>query len=215
MKTLIANPLRFSLIAAIVLATLVPAACVTVNVNFPEATVQKATDDYVRDLYKAREKGRSSPAADAEVQSPSAKPSAKPGAEPAASMIDRLLIAEAWADSRAVFKVDSPKIDEIKAKQSQNLDKLDGHKRDGRIGEGNDGKLVLDPGKKMPELLKKKFKADVDAENDLRDQLYKEINNLNKSPIQDIQKGFSRSFQGMSPSKTWIQDEAGVWTQKP
>ena len=49
--------------SAIALASLT-AACVTVNVNFPESTVQKATDDYVKELYKAKERGHGSGVSD-------------------------------------------------------------------------------------------------------------------------------------------------------
>src|SRR3954470_20952661 len=68
------------------------AACVTVNVNFPESAVQKATDDYVRDLYRAKEKG---------------KPAA-PAAKKESSFEMPSLINSAMADDD-VFKVSTDK----------------------------------------------------------------------------------------------------------
>lgn len=51
------SPLFLPLIAVIVFCvSFMLSGCVTVNVNFPEGAVQKAADDYVRELYRAKEK---------------------------------------------------------------------------------------------------------------------------------------------------------------
>ncbi|MEZ4871386.1 MAG: hypothetical protein R2827_03890 [Bdellovibrionales bacterium] len=53
---------RLSILGASVLLV----SCITVNVNFPEAAVQKAADDYVKELFikqkqEAEMEGKSSP----------------------------------------------------------------------------------------------------------------------------------------------------------
>jgi uncharacterized protein YdbL (DUF1318 family) len=175
-----------------------------VNVNFPESAVQKATDDYVRDLYRAKEKGKTTPGSD-QSSAPASKVS---------SFFSFSLIGEAYADD---FKVQSPKADQIKARLRSRLDDLIAQKRSGNVGESNDGKLVV-KATNLPPLLMKKVKTLVEQDNADRMDLYKEVANLNglgSSGTATVQKSFARSFQSLSPSGTWIQDSDGNWTKKP
>lgn len=179
-------------------------ACVTVNVNFPESAVQKATDDYVRDLYKAKEKGK---------PAPSSEQSSTPASK-LTTFFSKVLIQDAYADD---FKVQSAKADTIKARLKSRLDDLISQKRSGNVGESNDGKLVVKAAG-LPPLLMKKVKTLVDEDNSDRMDLYKEVANLNGlggSGISTVQKSFARSFQSISPSGTWVQDSDGNWTRKP
>lgn len=177
-------------------------ACVTVNVNFPESAVQKATDDYVRDLYRAKEKGK-------------AAPSSEQSAAPASKLTSFFsLVSDAYADD---FKVQSAKADQIKTRLKSRLDDLIAQKRSGNVGESNDGKLVV-KATGLPPLLMKKVKTLVEEDNSDRMDLYKEVaelNGLGSSGVSTVQKSFARSFQSISPSGTWIQDSDGHWTRKP
>jgi len=192
--------LVFSFVAS---TTLTHTACVTVNVNFPESAVQKATDDYVRDLYRAKEKGKVTP------------PSNEQSASPASKLTSFFsLVSEAYADD---FRVQSAKADEIKARLKSRLDDLISQKRSGNVGESNDGKLVV-KATGLPPLLMKKVKTLVTEDNSDRMELYQEvarINGLGSSGIATVEKSFARSFQSLSPSGTWIQDSDGNWTKKP
>lgn len=209
--TQLVSPLLFSL--ALASAT---SACVTVNVNFPEAAVQSATDDYVRDLYRAKEKGRA-PAPASTTEAPSAKPSGKPASK--TSLFESLFISEAFAAENApVFKVASSKSAEIRDKMAARLDKVLDGKRSGQLGETNDGWLSNDPTGKLKPLLKKSMQPVVDAENADRKDLYNEllsVNGISKNRIKDIQKSFAHSFQAESPAGTWLQNSDGKWEQKP
>lgn len=187
--------------------------CVTVNVNFPESAVQKATDDYVKDLYRAKEKGKSG-------ANPVNEPSAPTATEKKTSL--ELILATltepvAWADGDS-FKVDSEKALGIRERLRSRLDEILTHKRGGLIGEGSDGKLVLKEAAQSKKLLLKKLEKLVADENGDREDLYSEIvraNGLQKDRKTNVQKSFSRSFQAESPSGTWVQSSDGKWTQKP
>jgi uncharacterized protein YdbL (DUF1318 family) len=197
--------LQICLVFSVATATvLTQTACVTVNVNFPESAVQKATDDYVRDLYRAKEKGKTTPGSE-QTAAPTSK---------LTSFFSSILIESAYADD---FKVQSTKADQIKARLKSRLDDLISQKRSGNVGESNDGKLVV-KATGLPPLLMKKVKTLVDEDNSDRMDLYKEVANLNglgSSGISTVQKSFARSFQSLSPSGTWIQDSDGNWTKKP
>ena len=91
------------------------------------------------------------------------------------------------------------------------------HKKDGLIGESNDGMLVIHDPSKVKPLLKKKIESLVKTENADRNSLYQEIadsNHLSSSNVAQMKKSFTRSFQAESPSGTWVQGTDATWSQK-
>jgi len=205
------------LVAAFVLGTL--PGCLTLNVNMtlPEAAVQRATDDYVRDLYRAKEKGKTS----APETAPS--PGAAAGSAAKTSLLSPLdsidLIAHAHAGDDVTVKLGGKAVEQIKERQIARMDELNAQKSAGLIGENNEGKLAFRTPEKTPKIdVMKKVQKLVADENADRDALYKEVlkaNNADKSKLADIQKSFARSFQVHSPAGTWIQDMDSNWVRKP
>jgi uncharacterized protein YdbL (DUF1318 family) len=191
----IAIPLVFSLVTAALIYT----SCVTVNVNIPDSAVQQATDDYVKELYDAKEKSK--PAAPAPARSPQ-------------SMLD-FVIAPAFADDRPV-KTDSPKALDIRTRMKERLDEVHADKMAGILGETNTGKLIVKGKAKSGQ--EKSLKKLMDDENSDRAELYHEViehNGMNKGNLETIERNFAHSFQKHSPTGTWVQDDDGAWTQKP
>jgi uncharacterized protein YdbL (DUF1318 family) len=171
-------------------------------VNFPESAVQKASDDYVKDLYQKKEKGKT--------------PNSGPSATPSKSALLDLQVFEPFAYADDV-KVDTPAAEKIKERLRTRVDAIIEQKKAGVLGESNSGMLVL----KAPEKVKKLFLAKVQSlvkdDNSDRADLYKEIVTANHYPAErlvDIEKTFARSFQDHSPSGTWVQDGDGKWSQK-
>lgn len=182
---------------------LMNSACMTlnVNVNFPESAVQQATDDYVRDLYRAKEKGKT--------------PAAIPTSKPAPKKVSLSLVSVAWAEP--VFRVKSAKALDIRDKLAANLNEVLAQKRTGVLGETNDGKLEIRDPQNQKKLFLKKLQRLVDEENSARDELYEEVVHSNGLPaerLKNVRESFARSFQSESPAGTWIQDAEGNWTQK-
>jgi uncharacterized protein len=195
----------------------VATACVTVNVNFPESTVQKATDDVVRELYQSKDKGREGRKPPAPV--PGGGPGAggdpvKPSTSSPTSWLPSLIPSAMAAEADLNFKTDTAKATELKKRLAANVDTVLAQKKAGNLGESNDGLLVLKTDKP---LLVKKLEPMVKAENADREDLYQEIltaNQMAKGRLSDIRKSFARSFQGQSPAGTWVQDADGAWTKK-
>lgn len=188
----------------LVLAT---AACVTVNVNFPESAVQKATDDYVRELYRAKEKGKGT---QPEPSTPKSE----------TQSLNLLSISAAHAEEAPAFKVNSEKSRQIRDRLASRLDDVLAQKRTGVLGETKDGMLELrEPEKlKAKKLLLKKLEKIVSDENADRKELYEDTlksNGMQPNRLKDIQRSFARSFQAESPSGTWVQDSEGSWARKP
>ena len=180
--------------------------CVTVNVNFPESAVQKASDDYVRDLYRTKE----------QTKSPDKTLNPKASATPIVESALNFLFPIAFAEP--VLKMDSPKIGLIKAKMQDNVSDIIAQKKEGILGETSDGHLILREPKNIKPLLKSKIENLVRDENKSRDDLYAELvtyNHLGPTSRAGVGKTFARSFQSESPAKTWIQDvESNAWSQK-
>ena len=209
-KSILACLLCFSYTSPVLLTS-----CVTVNVNFPESAVQKATDDYVRNLYRSKERGRTSPlpsAVPGETSSNHPLPPSKAMASTGWS-----IISSAWADDEDVFKVESPKALAIREKLRDRLPEILAQKREGVLGESNEGMLILKDKTKLKPLLMKKVEKLVDDENSDRKDLYNEVTKLNGLPssrTKNVQKSFSRSFQSESPSGTWVENADSAWVQK-
>jgi uncharacterized protein YdbL (DUF1318 family) len=179
--------------------------CMTLNVNmnFPDSAVQKATDDYVRDLYRAKTKPHDTENADPAKTTPE-KPSAWN------------FIPKAYADDSIGFKVNTPKSLEIRNHMAARIQDVLQLKRSGVLGETNDGLLKI---KKVSKLKKLQDKAEsiVSAENQDRTELYQEVlsaNGLSEARMPSVRASFARSFQSESPSGTWVQGTDGSWSQK-
>jgi uncharacterized protein YdbL (DUF1318 family) len=190
-------------LALLITVSAIIVGCVTVNVNFPESAVQKASDDYVRDIYRTKEQGKA--------------PKASPA--PGTSMIHfDSFISTAYAEAEVALKMDSSKIETIKGKLKARVPEILAQKKEGIVGEGNDGMLVIKDASKVKPLMKKKVEDMVKDENSDRSSLYSEIvstNHLSSSNVSQMKKSFSRSFQSESPSGTWVQSPEGTWSQKP
>jgi len=204
------SKLNFGGISFLVLFGLTLAGCVTVNVNFPESAVQKASDDYVRDLYRTKEQGH--------LTTPTSTATPTSGAVFSFPQhIFSAVIATAEAQE-PTFNMSSPKIDSIKVKMKANVPDVIEQKKAGTLGENQQGKLMLHNSGALKPLLKKKLEDLVHNENQLRDSLYAEVMSSNHLPANSapaVRKSFARSFQAESPSGTWIENADGSWTQKP
>ena len=182
-----------------VLLTLV-VGCVTVNVNFPEGAVQKASDDYVRDLYRTKEQSKA----------PTPKASSTPSA------LFQWIVPNANADDLPL-NMSSPKIASIKNVMKALIPDIIEQKKAGVLGETFDGKLTIHGEGNLKPLLKKKVEELVKNDNSARDLLYAEVirsNGLPPSSLASVKRTFARSFQAESPSGTWVQNMDGSWTQK-
>jgi uncharacterized protein YdbL (DUF1318 family) len=200
-KTLVAGLMGLVLLSPLL------GGCVTVNVNFPESAVQKATDDYVKDLYRMKNSG---PKGAEPASVPSQTPQAK-----GAWILD-LMTASAMAEEG--FSVNSAESSRIREKLRARLDDVLAQKKAGVLGEDKNGLIVIKDPSKLKKLLAQKVEKLVADENADRMALYNDVvksNGFPSSRLANIQRSFARSFQAESPSGTWVEDVDSGWTQKP
>jgi uncharacterized protein len=184
--------------------------CVTVNIYFPAAAIQKAADQIVDDVRKTPE------------QKPGEGLEQKPGDKTdKTNLWGRIRVAyigpeEAYAAAVDV-NVSTPAIRALKTSMAGRFPQLQPLYGKGAIGETNTGLVAIrDTG-----ALSLKEKADlnrlVGEENADRQALYTEIiraNNLDMGTLAEVQKLFANSWRDKSSPGWWVQSDNGEWRKK-
>ena len=184
--------------------------CVTVNIYFPAAAIQKAADQIVDDVRKTPD------------QKPGEGLEQKPeDKKDKINLLGRFRFAhlgptEAYAASVDV-NVSTPAIRALKTSMANRFPQLQPLYGKGAIGETNTGLVATrDTG-----ALSLKEKADlnrlVGEENADRQALYTEImraNNLDMGRLAEVQRLFANSWRDKSSPGWWIQSDNGEWSKK-
>jgi uncharacterized protein YdbL (DUF1318 family) len=180
--------------------------CVTVNIYFPAAAIQKAADQIVDDVRNIPE------------PAPGPKPEQKPDKS---SLLDRVRVVRlgpAEAQAAAVdLNVSTPAIRNIRASLANRFPQLQPLYAKGAIGETSTGLITArDTG-----ALSLKEKADlnrlVEQENADRQTLYTEIiraNSLDSGQLGEVQRLFANSWRDKSAPGWWVQQNNGQWGRK-
>jgi hypothetical protein len=201
-----ANRLSPKILAA--LAFFSAAACITVNVNFPESAVQRAADDFVRDLYKGTAAATAdTDAGTAEAESEAVKSTVKRSSKKKAvkpvstepTTWNFSLFEQAHAQE---INTSTPKALELKAKMKSRVNQIVEWKDKGVLCEASDGTLgvanISKAGAKAGEVTRL-----VKLENKDRDELYQEVQDANRitDPNQKkIRSFFAAAFRGKGPA---------------
>jgi uncharacterized protein YdbL (DUF1318 family) len=171
-------------------------ACVTINIYFPEATVQKTAEEIVDEVRKSEEEGK--------------KKQEKDMAQSSFSFIPAV-----YAQQEET--VSTPKIRAIKQSLKEKEPLLRPFFDQGNIGEANDGFIQI----RSEDNLSLKDKADlrrlIKEVNSDRESLYAEVAkalNIEESQIPRIQKIFAKSWIGNSRPGWWVQKDDGEWIRK-
>ncbi|HEX2227771.1 MAG TPA: YdbL family protein [Candidatus Binatia bacterium] len=180
-------------------------ACVTVNIYFPAAAVERAADQIVRETWGTAPR----------------EPMKKE--QPQSSIFNRdsafallRLAAEAHAQE-ADINVSNPAIRSLKDSMRSRSESLKPYMDRGNVGITRDGLLTT----RSREGLSLKERAEVqqlvDAENRDRETLYAEIakaNNIAIEAVPKIKAIFAKSWVEQAQSGWYIQDAQGNWSKK-
>jgi len=184
--------------------------CVTVNIYFPAAAIQKAADQIVDDVRKTPEQ--------APEQKPDQKPEQTPDKKSFLEWFRFVSFGPTAAHAAAVdVNVSTPAVRALKASMANRFSQLQPLYAKGAVGETSNGLVVVrDTG-----ALSLKEKADVnrlvDEENRDRTALYAEIikaNNLDMGTLPEVQRIFANSWRAKSAPGWWIQQDNGQWAKK-
>jgi uncharacterized protein YdbL (DUF1318 family) len=192
--------LRKTLFTLILLAS----ACVTVNIYFPAAAVERAADQIVKETWGAPEE----PAKKEQPRSSVIRP------DPLAGMFH--FVSEAHAQEPDI-NISNPAIRALKDSIRNRSNSIKPFMDRGNVGIRRDGLLAV----RATEGLNLKDRAEVqqliDAENRDREALYVEIakaNNIARESVPRIKTIFAKSWIEQAQSGWWIQDEQGNWKKK-
>jgi uncharacterized protein YdbL (DUF1318 family) len=188
---------------AFVLATLALSACVTVNIYFPAAEVEKTADEIVSDVYgkNGDKNGEAS--------------------EPTSSLGTVLLAALEYIGPRAAHAQDALSVQNatirgLKQEIAKHHQQLTPFYDNGAVGITSDGYLeVRDTGgMAVPQVAQ--LKRLVAADNQARKRLYQEVAkalDVDPSQIDKVEQIFAKNWIEKAGSGWWVQ-QGGSWTKK-
>lgn len=187
------------------------AACVTINVYFPNAEAAKAADEIIRGVY-------------GEDQAPAAAPGQAPQPEsrwqaPAVgrplwvSVLEGLV---APAQAAGDINIQTPAISTLRKSMEARFPKLKPFYVNGSVGMTQDGLIKMRDLNAVALRDRKVVNTLIAAENRDRNALYREIARANGQPEweADIRKTFAARWIGNAPAGWWYQDKDGSWKKK-
>jgi uncharacterized protein YdbL (DUF1318 family) len=180
-------------------------ACVTVNIYFPAAAVERAADQIVKETWG------NAPAEPVKKEQPQSR-IFKPGS---AFAVLRF-VGEAHAQE-ADINVSNPAIRSLKDSIKRRSESLKPYMDRGNVGITREGLLTV----RSTDGLSLKERAEVqqlvDAENRDRETLYVEIakaNNIAREAVPKIKAIFAKSWSEQARPGWYIQDAQGNWRKK-
>ena len=177
-------------------------ACVTVNIYFPSAEVQKAADKIVDDV---------------RTKVNDAQPAPTPGPSSRLDMLKPFSFGPSQACAAANIDVSTPAIRGIKESMKNRFPQLKPFYDKGAIGENNKGYVEAKDTAGLGLQERSQLNKLVDQENKDRTLLYSEIATANKLGVESVPqigKIFANSWREKSQSGWWVQNDDGVWQKK-
>jgi uncharacterized protein YdbL (DUF1318 family) len=178
--------------------------CVTVNIYFPAAAVERAADEIVKETWGSRTESAPKEAPRSQVPTATGR------------LVSLAFTDEAFAQE-ADINVSNPAIRALKDSIKNRSGSIKPFMDRGNVGITKDGLLTV----RTTDGLTLKERAEVqqlvDAENRDRESLYLEIakaNNFPQSSVAKIKSIFARSWIEQAQAGWWIQDERGNWKTK-
>jgi uncharacterized protein YdbL (DUF1318 family) len=186
------------------MSALLTSACVTVNIYFPAAAVERAADQIVKETWGDE-------AEKAKKEQPQSR-----FVKPEAVRVTFNLVTEAHAQD-ADINVSNPAIRALKDSIAKRSAAIKPFMDRGNVGISRDGLLAV----RGTEGLSLKERAEVqqlvDAENRDRETLYVEIakaNNIARESVPKIKAIFAKSWIEQARPGWWIEDAQGNWKKK-
>jgi len=198
----------------VALASLMIAACVTINVYFPAAAADQAADQVINKITGGSDAKGGTTTPPQSYVAPADEPNILVAAFGAA--LDALVPA-AYAQGADSLNVSSPAITRITASMTQRFGELKKFFDSGAIGLTKDGNVDVRDLNAVALPDRATVKRLVAEDNADRAQLYAEIAKANNHPDweADVRKSFARRWVQTGAQPGWYyQDDGGAWKQK-
>jgi uncharacterized protein YdbL (DUF1318 family) len=195
----------------IALASLLIAACVTINVYFPAAAADKAADQVIDNITKGS--GTTTPPQGYTAPGRSTNDILLA----AVGNVVYAMIPAAQAQGAETLDVSSPAISRITSSMAGRWSDLEKFFASGAIGLTNNGNVEVRDLNAVALPDRATVKRLVSEDNADRAQLYTEIAKANNHPEweSDVRKSFARRWVAKAAKAGWYyQDDGGAWKQK-
>jgi uncharacterized protein YdbL (DUF1318 family) len=195
----------------ILLASLLVAACVTINVYFPAAAADKAADETIDKILKGS--GTTTPPQGYLMTSPDSNNDVVVLA--VARLLD-VVIPAAHAQGDETLDISSPAITRITQSLAQRFGELEKFFASGAVGLTNNGNVEVRDLNAVALPDRATVKRLVAEDNTDRARLYTEMARANNHPEweADIRKRFALRWVAKAKSGWYYQDDSGAWKQK-
>lgn len=195
--------------AGIAAGSLALAACVTINVYFPEAAAEKAADRIIEDIWGEQE------AAKREGNEQTSVPAASRGLLASALECALELMVPA-AHAQADIDISSPAIRALTASMKARAAELEPFFDSGAVGLTSDGLIELRDANAVPLADRNRVRKLVNDENGDRNSLYREIASANNHPEweSDIRSTFAARWVANAQAGWYYKSAGGGWTKK-
>jgi uncharacterized protein YdbL (DUF1318 family) len=180
------------------------AACVTINVYFPEAAAEQAADRFIQDVL-----GEDQEAPTSDVEPSETAPAT-------GFQFSDLFVSRAWAQSPNI-DVNTPQIQAIKQRMAERHQAhLAGWFEAGAIGLSNDGMVEIRDRSAIGLADRRNLERVVGEENADRRAVYREIAVANGQPgwEDEIRQTFARRWIANARSGWIYQQDDGSWARK-
>ena len=200
-----AQRISFSVLAALALI----AGCVTVNVYFPAAQVEKTAEKIVDEVYQEKK--------EPPMQAPAEKPRSWNDGETIRGIARLARFGPAPAFAEEATSVSNAAIRGLKEQIGQRHRELLPYYQQGQVGITRDGFLEVrgTGGLGLPQVAA--LKRLVEADNAARRQLYEEVANaLNLKPdqVSQVRKVFAKQWREKAAAGWAVQADDGQWGRK-
>lgn len=200
-------------LAALALLGVFALACVTINVYFPEEKVRDLSEKIEDAVAREAENAPAAPAAPAPAP---VQDNAR--LEALAGNLLRLLPAgEAFAQDVADPGISNPAIRRIIESRAARVGELTRFKAGGAVGENNQALLEARDLNSLPLQDRAAAQRLIKAENDDREQMFKEIaaaTGADPSTIPQIRTTYAETLRQKAKPGEWIQQPSGEWQKK-
>ena len=198
---------RFSFSVLAVLALV--AGCVTVNIYFPAAQVEKTAERIVDEIYQEKK--------EPPKQEPTEKPRSWNDGETIRGIVRLARFGPAPAFAEEAATVSNAAIRELKEQIGRRHTELVPYYQQGQVGITLDGFLEVreTSGLGLPQVAA--LKRLVDADNTARRQLYEEVAkalNLKPEQVSQVRKIFAKQWRDKAQAGWAVQSDDGQWGRK-
>jgi uncharacterized protein YdbL (DUF1318 family) len=198
---------RFSI--SVLAAFAIVAGCVTVNVYFPAAQVEKTAEKIVDEVYQKQQ--------EPPQQEPTEKPRSSNEGDAFRGVVRIALLGPTPAFAEEATTVSNAAIRGLKEQIGQRHKELLPYYQQGRVGITKDGFLEVrgTNGLGLPQVAA--MKRLVDADNGARRQLYEEVAralNLKPDQVPQIRQIFAKQWRDKAQAGWAVQADDGQWGRK-